>query len=334
MSDAAQAIAGFLSQTEWATAQRTPLTPDASARRYDRLTLPCGNTAVLMDASCAPEGELERFVRIGTDLSARGLSTPQILAHAEGFLLLEDFGDQRFAVLPVSQELLYQVAIDALIQLQATDPPSNLPICNAAHLGMLAATAWEWYLRKATGKSTPHSQDIASEVTRLAKTLPLAPTTMMLRDYHAENLMWLPDREGTRRAGLLDFQDAMMGHAAFDLVSLLQDARRDVAEEFEDEMLGYFLAQSGTDAEEFRIAYAALGAIRNLRIVGMFARLSRHLGRPHYIDFIPRVWRYLDRDLAHPALEPLRILVGRDLPEPTQQQLQFLKDACNDTPHL
>ena len=155
---------------------------------------------------------------------------------------------------------------------------------------------------------------------------------MILRDYHAENLLWLPARQGPARAGQLDFQDAMLGHPAYDLVSLLQDARRDVSSDVAEAMVRHYCHQTNSNHSDFTTAYHLLGAQRNLRILGVFARLSLMAGKPHYIDLIPRVWAHLMHDLAHPALAPVAALIRADLPEPTPALLQRLKDLCGTVP--
>ena len=141
----------------------------------------------------------------------------------------------------------------------------------------------------------------------------------MLRDYHSPNLMWLPEREGIRRVGILDFQDALSGPLAYDLVSLLQDARLDVPEALEREQLARYCAARGAQSQQFSsdqfvALYATLGAQRNSKILGIFARLAKRDGKRGYLAHIPRVARYLERDLAHPALAELRRFYARELP--------------------
>jgi hypothetical protein len=155
-----------------------------------------------------------------------------------------------------------------------------------------------------------------------------APQVLIQRDYHAENLLWLPERKGAARVGLLDFQDAMSGHAAYDLVSILQDARRDVPPAIEAAMIDRYIAQNPQDKEAFRAAYAILGVQRNLRIVGAFAKLCIDLGKPRYIDLIPRVWEFVERNLAHPALAPVANHIRTTLPAPTPDALSTLKSKC------
>ena len=322
----------FLADTDWKTAEITPLTQDASARRYFRLRGKDQKTAVLMDSSQAATGELGRFLSVGAYLIDLDLSAPQILTSNGEFTVLEDFGDARFADLPDDPLILYRLAIDALVHLQARAPMHGLPVCDFAHLGELTATAWQWYPQSAVGALSPAAQEASDFAVAAAKSLALKPTCTMLRDFHAENLMWLPKRDGIRQVGLLDFQDAMIGHPVFDVVSLLQDARRDIAPDFERQLGVYFQEQAGMSPEHFQASYAALGAFRNLRIIGMFARLGKLLGRPGYIELIPRVWRYLDSDLAHPALKDLRGFVQCTLSPPTEPYLKKLKSLCPKPP--
>ena len=318
----------FLKSTPWAQAEVAVLTQDASARRYFRLNHPALKSAILMDASRSVAGEMARFLHMDQYLRDIGLSAPEIYEEFADYLILEDFENARFADVPTDPDELYRIALDVLLHLQTHPAPEGLPLCDAAHLGELAATAWQWYPDCATGKRNSDSDTVADLVESLSQRLDLTPSCVMLRDYHAENVMWLPDRQGYARAGLLDFQDAMLGHPAFDVVSLLQDARRDIDPDFERAMCAYFQTRSSMSADHFATSYAAFGAVRNLRIIGMFARLSRLLYRPHYVDFIPRVWAYLDRDLAHPALSDLREVVEKTLPPPAKSPLQFLKSAC------
>jgi aminoglycoside/choline kinase family phosphotransferase len=150
---------------------------------------------------------------------------------------------------------------------------------------------------------------------------------MILRDYHAENLLWLPQRSGLARVGLIDFQDAMLAHPAYDLVSLLQDVRRDVPAETEAAMIAHFIHHSGAQDAQFRTAYAVLAVQRNLRILAVFARLVTNMGKPHYAKMIPRTWGHVMRGLSHPALSSIAPLLIETLPEPTSANLQKLTPA-------
>ncbi|KPP86547.1 MAG: phosphotransferase family protein [Rhodobacteraceae bacterium HLUCCO07] len=330
--------AGFLARTDWADASIAPLAGDASNRRYLRLTHPAHGPAVLMDAPPEKGEDVRPFTRIARHLSSFGLSAPTILAEDEtnGFLLLEDLGDDLFARViprdPALERPLYEAATDVLLALRDAPLPSGLAPYSPELMTELAALAFDWYLA--------HSRrpDPAGRAGFLAAFRPLLEhhvaeqSTLIQRDYHAENLLWLPSRHGPARVGLLDFQDAMTGHPAYDLVSLLQDARRDVPPEIEQAMIARYITASGADRDAFDTAYHLLGTQRNLRILGVFARLCLRDGKAHYVDLIPRVWGLLQRDLAHPALAPVAPLVRRALPEPTPDTLRTIKDKCATIP--
>ncbi len=182
-----------------------------------------------------------------------------------------------------------------------------------------AALVREWWLPAATGAAP--SPELAAEfdglVAQATATVEPVREVLVLRDYHGDNLIWLPERAGVARIGLLDYQDALAGHAAYDLMSLLEDARRDTSLELREAMIARYLGRRPElDGAAFRAAYAALGAQRNLKIVGIFARLAIRDGKPRYLDLIPRVWGHLMRDLADPALAPLAGWVARHLPPP------------------
>lgn len=340
MTDRTALIDTFLQGTIAKDAQRALLAGDASNRRYERLTQPDGTTLVLMDAPPEKDEDVRPFVKIAEYLSGIGLSAPQILAQdsEHGFLLLEDLGDDLFARVVVTdpslETTLYTAATEALITLHAKEPPSDLAPYDSDVMAKMAALAWQWYRR---GAGLPYEAEAEAAYlafkTLFAENLP-APNVLIQRDYHAENLLWLPERNGAAKVGLLDFQDAMLGHPAYDLMSLLQDARRDVPEGVETDMIRHYVTRTGADADTFSAAYHLLGAQRNLRIIGVFARLSMHFGKPHYIDFLPRVWGYLMKDLAHPALAPVADLIKTDLPAPDAALMQRLKDQCATVPTL
>jgi aminoglycoside/choline kinase family phosphotransferase len=325
----------FLAQTEWAHAKRRPLAGDASNRRYERLTDgPKGQTAVLMDAPPEKGEDVRPFVTIARHLAQIGLSAPKILAESaeHGFLLLEDLGDDLFArVIPDHPDLehtLYATATDALIKLHDAPLPQLAPY-DPPLMTDMAALAFSHYQAGVTGavdidvmaRFSAMFEQILRDTTR-------GKNVLIQRDYHAENLLWLPARTGFARVGLLDFQDAMAGHPAYDLVSLLQDARRDVPAAIEAAMISRYVSATGMDDHSFRTAYAVLGAQRNLRILGVFARLCVRDGKPHYVDLIPRVWDHVVRDLDHPALAPVADMILTALPAPTLANLQLLKDKC------
>ena len=328
----------FLSGTDWAGAELRPLAGDASLRSYQRLHRADGSTAVLMDAPPGSGEDIRPFCAMARHLTALGLSAPALLKEdAEaGLLLLEDLGDALYARViaedPALAAPLYDAAAEALRVLHAAPPPEGLAAYDTGIMTQMSVLAYTWYQAGATGQGVRNLPFFVTTLQPLLATLETEPPVVILRDYHAENLLWLPDRDGAARTGLLDFQDAMLGHPAYDLVSMLQDARRDVDPALEDAMVPRFAAATGRDPDTFRRAYDLLGVQRNLRILGVFARLSMHYGRPRYVDFIPRVWGLLCRSLDRPGLEPLRERLLTDLPEPTPEILQTLRDKCATVP--
>ncbi|MEY8828327.1 aminoglycoside phosphotransferase family protein [Sedimentitalea sp. XS_ASV28] len=330
MADRDACATMFLAGTDWAGATRGPLAGDASNRRYERLRHPgTGETAVLMDAPPEKGEDIRPFTRIARHLCKIGLSAPRILAEdaEHGFLLIEDLGDDLYArvvrATPERETLLYEAAIDVLLTLHKAPLPA-LDAYDAALMTDLAALAYSKYRDGIEGRADGEDRFRSLFLDICAKHAPEEPV-LIQRDYHAENLLWLPDRDGPARVGLLDFQDAMAGHPAYDLVSLLQDARRDVSPELQEAMIARYLSGSSQQPDAFRAAYAVLGTQRNLRILGVFARLGREFGKPHYIDLIPRVWNHLMQDLDHPALAPVADLLRDTLPAPTPDNLKCLK---------
>ncbi len=340
MADRDAQISQFVQRAGWAAARSANLAGDASDRRYLRLTLPDASaTSVLMDAPPDKGEDIAPFVRVANHLAGLGLSAPRIL-HSDtrhGLLLLEDLGDDLFARIlrndPGLENSLYSAATDLLINLHRHAPPAGLPAYDPPLMAQLAALAFDWYLPGLAGKTNASAAAAFLDTMQALLARHAAPENVLIqRDYHAENLLWLPSRTGVARVGLLDFQDAMLGHAAYDLVSLLQDARRDVAPATETAMIARYLDATERDAGEFTTAYHVLGAQRNLRILGVFARLCLRDGKPHYVDLIPRVWALLKRDLAHDAVAPVRTLIVEHLPEPTPDALNRLKEKCATLP--
>lgn len=311
----------FLTRCGWGSAEVRPLAGDASFRRYFRAHRN-GRTAVLMDAP-PPHETILPFWAVGTHLAARGVSVPSIYgADAEqGLMLLEDLGDALVVEAlahGASEPDLYAAATDVLVALHAEQPPEALPGLHAPHLLPLydASRALfevnlllDWTWPALTGTEAPEA--LRAEFTGLwAQALAALdgdPLRLVQMDYHSPNLLWLPERTGLRRIGVLDFQDARRGSAAYDLVSLLQDARRDVPAEIEAAMRArYCAARPDLDAPLFEAAYAFWGAQRATRILGVFVRLHRRDGKPGYLKHIPRMWRLLERNLAYPTLRMLQ----------------------------
>jgi aminoglycoside/choline kinase family phosphotransferase len=323
-------IGEFLAREGWGWAERTPLAGDASARRYERLRRPGAfGRAILMDVPPASGIDVRPFLAVTAWLRAGRFSAPEVLGadQRRGLVLIEDLGDDLFAALcaahPGREPGLYRAAVDALADLQLRPAPGadvgwTPPPYDMAFLLREARLVPEWYLPAATGR--PVSADLADEFEALtaAAFAPTAeaPPVPVLRDYHAENLIWLPDRRGHGKVGMLDYQDMLLGHPAYDLVSLVEDARRDTSEALRAAMLARYLERSGADPEAFTAAAHVLAAQRNLKILGLFTRLCRRDGKPRYLGYLPRVWGYLTRDLAHPALAPLAGFVARHVPPP------------------
>lgn len=327
MTDHDHRLHGFLTGAGWDQAQATPLAGDASARSYQRLTDPDGkHRAVLMDD---PSGNTAAFSRLAEHLLHGGLSAPRVLAeeHGAGLMLLEDLGDATFTRLierdPTQERPLYAAATDLLITLEALPLPDGLDLFDSHRLAELCDLAFSRYAAPITGVD-PSGQILPRLEDLFHDHIP-TKSVLLHRDFHADNLIWLPDREGPARVGLLDFQDAVAGPGLYDLVSLLQDARRDVSPVVEMAMMDRYRDAMGLDDHDMRAAYAVLGLQRNLRILGVFARLAQDHGKPHYLSLIPRVFDHVMSNLDHPALAPVASTIADALPRPGTEVLAKLK---------
>jgi aminoglycoside/choline kinase family phosphotransferase len=327
MSDRSKLRADFIARSGWGDAKQHLLAGDASFRKYFRLQRANG-TAVVMDAP-SPQEDVRPFLRIARHLTTLKLSAPEIFAEdgANGFLLLEDLGDDTFArVLEQGgdERTLYARATDVLAALHAAPHHGLLPGLGAYAGQALIEAAMllpEWYLPAATGRA-PSIDEIESyrEAWQACLAhLPAAADALLLRDYHKDNLLWLPDRTGVRACGLLDFQDAQRGHPSYDLVSLIEDARRDVTPVVYDACLARYIDATGLDAVDFRTGFALMAAQRHARVIGLFVRLLKRDGKPDYLPHLPRVWRLFERALRHEALAPLRTWADRVLPPPLRR---------------
>ncbi len=312
-----------------------PFVADASFRRYFRVDT--DPQTVLMDAPPDKE-DVVPFVAIGAYLNRHGFSAPRMRGAdlENGFLLLEDLGDDTYGRLlgkkgGKGEHALYEAAVDVLIALHSTpiDPhirarggvDYHMPAYDPDAMFKTASLLTEWYIPARTGLPTPTSTEAAFS-RAWSKVLPLASVgepVLGLYDYHADNLMWLPERDGLGRVGLLDFQDAKMASPALDLVSLLQDCRRHVPEALEQAMIERYLnGRPELDRDAFLTAYAVMGAQRNTRIVGVFTRLWKRDNKPAYPKMIPTVWGFIERNLKHSALSDLKAWFDEHCPTSTR----------------
>jgi aminoglycoside/choline kinase family phosphotransferase len=312
LSERTQIINAFLQRSGWSRQDLQPLAGDASFRRYSRLVAN-GRRAVLMDAA-PPAESVVPFMQIAEHLIRLGLSAPAILSADEGagILLLEDFGDQTFSRLLATgsnEYALYASAVDLLAYLHRLPAdvalPPHLPRYDAQRLLEEALLFIDWYMPDHLGAAVP-AKTRAAFVDAWMAVLPpalAAPVTLVLRDFHVDNLIYLPGRQGLSACGLLDFQDAVAGPAAYDLLSLLEDARRDVSDELAASMIErYWKAVDGADRAKFREVFTILAAQRHCKVIGIFTRLSARDGKRAYLAHIPRVWRLLERALEYRGL--------------------------------
>jgi tRNA threonylcarbamoyl adenosine modification protein YjeE len=335
-------IRRFLERAGFGLAERRRIQGDASTRCYERLTLE-GTSTMLMNSPRRPDGPPVRdgkpysaiahlaetvtpFVAMALALRERGFSAPAIFAadREAGLLLIEDLGAELVVAgdPPAPIEARYEVAVDLLAALHREPLPDVLPVepgvdyrlprYDMEALLIEVELLPDWYLPKLETRISDAKRDVYLKLWReaLLPAVEVQPT-WVLRDFHSPNLLWLPQRAGVARIGLLDFQDAVMGSAAYDLASLLQDARVDVPEMMEIALLSRYTrarlkAEPAFDAPGFVRLYATLAAQRACKILGIFARLERRDGKPQYLRHLPRVSAYLQRSLAHPALAPLK----------------------------
>lgn len=317
-------IAAFVAAHGWRAEDLRPLAGDASFRSYRRLVRG-KSRAVLMDAPPSHE-DVRPFVRMAGHLRGLGFSAPEVFAADvdAGLLLLEDLGDDTFTRLLAAgcdERALYGLAVDVLIALHALAPgraiPPGLPGYDTGRLTSEALLFADWYLPAVTGRpfEAAARQSYIEAWAEVLKAVLAQPRSLVLRDYHVDNLLRLPDRPGLAACGLLDFQDAVAGAAAYDLMSLLEDARRDIADDLRSEMLCRYLDRARpADADGFAAAYVVLAAQRHAKVIGIFTRLSRRDGKHGYLVHIPRVWGLLERALAEPALAPVGRWFDRHAP--------------------
>src|ERR1700730_15296650 len=345
-------IRGFLDDAGFAAVERHPLQGDPSPRAYEHLVLK-DRRAVLMNAPRRPDGppvrnglpysaiahlaeDVRPFVAMARALHGLGLSAPEIYAAdlAEGLLILEDLGDEGIVagdpLAPIEER--YAAAIDVLVALHRAPAPAVLPVAPRVDHRLPtydrdaflieAELLLDWYIPHRGGTVSDETRQQFVSLWRAALTRAAAgPVHWVLRDFHSPNLLWLGDRAGVAQVGLLDFQDALIGPPAYDVASLMQDARVDVPETMEFALLGRYAQARQVDDPQFNLAsfvalYALMAAQRATKILGIFARLDRRDGKPQYLCHMPRVWRYLRRSLAQPTLAPLKAWYDAHVPAP------------------
>ncbi|WP_342077505.1 phosphotransferase [Yoonia sp. SS1-5] len=317
MSDRDALQSSFLAQTTYADWIRSPLAGDASARRYVRLSKG-DKTVILMDAPPENGEDTRPFQTVAAALTDDGLAAPDILVHdpKNGFMILGDLGRNDFATWlithPGDSVTLYRAAADVAIRLNGRTLLPGLK-------RMTPETGAEMIELLHPHYTTMPIADLTNQMEAALATWAPEPDTMALRDYHAENLIWRPDQTGLDRVGLLDFQDAFMAPAGYDLASLLRDARRDIEPSLASEIAAYFSDQT-RQPDGFRTTLSCLAVQRNLRILAVFSRLAKARNKPRYLSFLPRVWAYLMDDLADPALKDLRAATLDCLQPPSKSQ--------------
>ena len=364
-SDRREAMHAFLGEAGWSGATLSPLPGDASTRRYVRLQRDGAGAMLMdqpqeAEAPQSPANatteqrrafgynavarlagaDCGRFVAVAEFLRGRGLSAPTVYAAdvKNGFVLIEDFGDDLYASALANGDAgeepeLYDAAIDALAQLHMQAAPralgdhKELYAYDETALLAEADLMTEWFIPLALGRAAgDEERDEHRTLWRDAlRPVGTASSVFVHRDYHAQNLFWLPQREGAARAGMIDFQDAVAGAPSYDLVSLVEDARRDVSAELAEAMTQRYIAarrklNAAFDAEGYRAQAAVMAAQRNAKIAGIFARLYKRDSKARYLSYLPRVWNYLEHDLQHPALAPLKRWYDRKIPAEVRHQ--------------
>ncbi|GEO80930.1 aminoglycoside phosphotransferase family protein [Pararhodospirillum oryzae] len=316
----------LLERAGWGEASAHPLAGDASFRHYERLRRPDGASAILMDAP-PPHEDTRPFHALADHLNALGFSAPAVWAAEPeaGFLLLEDLGNDTYTRLlarGADEEVLYTLAVDTLCALQALPAaraiPAGLAPYDEPRLRAEARLFPDWYLPACGVKVSPEALKAFDALWEpLAVVANALPPTLVLRDFHVDNLLYLPERPGIKACGLLDFQDALAGPPTYDLLSLLEDARRDIDPDRIARLRARALAtRPDLDPEAFSASWAVLAAQRHLKVIGIFTRLDRRDGKPAYLAHLPRLLRLLDASLTHPVLAPLARWLERHAPDP------------------
>jgi N-acetylmuramate 1-kinase len=350
------AIRAFLATTRWAAATRRFLEGDASFRRYETLDLD-GAQAILMDMPARPDGppvknglpysavahlaeDIRAVIAVNAELGRAGLSAPRAEAYdlVQGFAVMEDLGRKVYGRMMLAGEDMSEpmsAAVSVLAEMAKRTWPADVKLDGGSYrvppydidaqlieVDLLPSWFWPW-IHGSDIQAGPRAEFEALWTELLPFTQP-ERRVWVLRDYHSPNLLWLPERQGLQRVGLIDTQDCLMGHPAYDLASMLQDARIDIPFDMADGLYARYCdwrqSSGGFDRDEFDLAYAILGAQRATKILGIFARLSKRDGKHGYLHHIPRVSRYLERNLAHPRLAGLKDWFDRNMPASVRER--------------
>jgi N-acetylmuramate 1-kinase len=332
----------FLADSGWADAQVEALPADMSFRRYFRLE-DRSRRALLMDSPPDKEN-IRPYAMVDRHLINLGLSAPRIesLDEEAGFAIIEDFGNDTYSRLIADgqpEQPLYELAVDVLATLHRHPGAADIavPIYDTEKLILEVVELTDWYYPQRYGvdmdaSSRTHYVEAWEAV---FANLPPVPHTLILRDYHVDNLMILEGRDSVARCGLLDFQDAVLGHPAYDLMSLLEDARRDISDELSQAMYARYRDQMpDTSGDDFGVWYAVLGAQRHAKVAGRFVRFLRRDGNPRNLVHVPRVMRLLNRSLSEPALAPVKAWLDEHMPGAFTEFPDLASDQSQQREHL
>jgi len=326
MVEREQHISEFLRQIGWSDADVQTLAGDLSVRNFSRLTRLDGSQAILMDADPDIDRSTPAYVAMTEWLSACGLSVPKVYGSQEdlGLLLLEDFGDAKLTgLIQKSRERqrdYYHLAIEVLVVIRAA-APAALMQPSATQMVEATTLAEEWY----PGANPAAHAQFRGVLETALENLFEAQAVVSLRDFHTDNVMWLEDRQGVRKLGLLDYQDAFLTHPVYDLMSLLTDARVMVPHALRAEMIEYYSKLTRDAEQDVTTAVAVLGAQRNLRILGIFARAARRYGKVQHLDSLARVHAYLSECLRHPVFSATGLKLSDMLPDPNPELVSGLR---------
>jgi aminoglycoside/choline kinase family phosphotransferase len=324
------ALMDFLNATGWSNAERIPLRQDASKRRYFRITSGNRKSAIVMDIPPDASEKPDDIIRLTNFLGSIHLGAPEIydVDLKNGFLIVEDLGESRFAdeflIRPDLQEPRYNAAIDMLAFLQSHQPEFDLPRGDPHTLSNMVDPLFKHYCL--CDLDFGQKQSLIGDFRNILERVWGEDMVISLRDCHAENLIWANNNSGLAQVGIIDFQDAFMTHPIYDVVSLLCDVRRDIDPQLREQLIDRYVDQSKRSKETVLAAFHAISVQRNLRILGVFGQLAQN-GRTHYLEWAPRAWSFVNNGLNHPSLEPIAQRIRDIVPEPKPEHLERIKSC-------